>query len=400
MTGTSLGSHAAVRRRPAGRAPSRWSGAPRRPAGTTSGPATPTARRLHAARARRGVDGARCGSAPASSRRSRAGRRCSPSTPRRSPTPPARPLRARARLVLRRDRRALERHAVRAAAHARARDRRRAAPGPRRRARAGRLQARDAAAAPVPIYVAALRDRMLRARRRGRRRHVRELPPLSAGEHVVATIAPPPGHDVVCRFFCIPQPAEEALATRASCSPATRPCPSTRRSSARSAGARRSTRWSRPGAPATARRAVALAPRSCCARSSCSAGRGDARAAGRVRRRGGITSLCLMPICGPDELPELIDALAPRERHLVVGEDGRRAAAGARHARLRALPRRGVGPAGARRRRAVRAALPRGVPVRALVADDPAQARGVPRRVRGLRDRGGRALRRRATSSG
>ena len=48
--------------------------------------------------------------------------------------------------------------------------------------------------------------------------------------------------------------------------------------------------------------------------------------------------------------------------------------------RLPRLPRRGVGPAGARRARDLRAALPRGVPVGALVADDPAQAAGVPAR--------------------
>ena len=53
------------------------------------------------------------------------------------------------------------------------------------------------------------------------------------------------------------------------------------------------------------------------------------------------------------------------------------------------LPRRGVGPAGARRARPLRAALPRGLPVGALVADDPAQARGVPRRVRAGSTRSG-----------
>ena len=49
---------------------------------------------------------------------------------------------------------------------------------------------------------------------------------------------------------------------------------------------------------------------------------------------------------------------------------------------------------GRRRRAAVREALPRGLPGRPLVADDPAQARGVPARVRRLRLRARRALRR------
>ena len=48
----------------------------------------------------------------------------------------------------------------------------------------------------------------------------------------------------------------------------------------------------------------------------------------------------------------------------------------------------------------LREALPRGVPVRPLVADDPAQARALPRGVRRLRDRSRGALRRRTTSSG
>ncbi|CAA9499587.1 MAG: DNA-3-methyladenine glycosylase, partial [uncultured Solirubrobacteraceae bacterium] len=52
---------------------------------------------------------------------------------------------------------------------------------------------------------------------------------------------------------------------------------------------------------------------------------------------------------------------------------------------LRALPRRGVGAAGHRRARGVRAPLARGLPVRPVVADDPRQAAGVPRGVRGLR---------------
>ena len=53
-----------------------------------------------------------------------------------------------------------------------------------------------------------------------------------------------------------------------------------------------------------------------------------------------------------------------------------------------------VGLPGRRRRAAVREAQPRGLPGRPLVADDPAQAGGVPARVRRLRLRAGRAVRR------
>src|SRR5215213_8598584 len=64
---------------------------------------------------------------------------------------------------------------------------------------------------PVPVYVAALRDRMLRLGGEVADGTFVNFLPLSAAERVVATIAPPAGHDVVCRFFCIPQPAEEGL---------------------------------------------------------------------------------------------------------------------------------------------------------------------------------------------
>ena len=52
---------------------------------------------------------------------------------------------------------------------------------------------------------------------------------------------------------------------------------------------------------------------------------------------------------------------------------------------LRRVPRRRVGPAGRRRPAAVREDLPRRIPVRPELADDPAQARAFPRGVRRLR---------------
>jgi probable F420-dependent oxidoreductase len=66
---------------------------------------------------------------------------------------------------------------------------------------------------PVPIFVAALRDRMLRLAGAIGDGTFLNFVPLSAVGHVVATIAPPAGHDVVSRFFCIPEPVEEGLAT-------------------------------------------------------------------------------------------------------------------------------------------------------------------------------------------
>ena len=63
------------------------------------------------------------------------------------------------------------------------------------------------------------------------------------------------------------------------------------------------------------------------------------------------------------------------------------------------LSLRGVGPAGHRRPRALRAAGPRGLPVRPLLAHHPAQARELPRRLRRLRYRDCGAASANATSS-
>lgn len=72
---------------------------------------------------------------------------------------------------------------------------------------------------PVPIYVAALRDKMLAlAGEVGDGAWVNFLP-LSGVEHVVEQIRAgeqaggkePGSGDVVCRFFCIPQPVEQAM---------------------------------------------------------------------------------------------------------------------------------------------------------------------------------------------
>lgn len=73
--------------------------------------------------------------------------------------------------------------------------------------------------APVPLYVAGLRDRMLQlGGELGDGTWVNFLP-LSGVEHVVGQIRAGEerggkasgSSDVVCRFFCVPQPAEQAL---------------------------------------------------------------------------------------------------------------------------------------------------------------------------------------------
>lgn len=83
----------------------------------------------------------------------------------------------------------------------------------------GGFKLETAPAAPVPIYVAALRDRMLRLGGEVADGTFVNFLPLSAAGHVTGQIRAgeeqagkaPGSSDVVCRFFCIPQPPEEGL---------------------------------------------------------------------------------------------------------------------------------------------------------------------------------------------
>jgi alkanesulfonate monooxygenase SsuD/methylene tetrahydromethanopterin reductase-like flavin-dependent oxidoreductase (luciferase family) len=166
-------------------------------------------------------------------------------------------------------------------------------------------------AAPVPIYVAALRDRMLALGGAvGDGTFVNFLP-LSSAERVVGVIAPPDGHDVVCRFFCIPQPAEAGLglARFLFAGYATVPV---YEAFFRGLG------WGDAIDPMVAawregdrKGAAALAPEELLREIFVFGTPGEMRERLDAFAAAGITTLCLMPICGPDELPAFIDGLAP-----------------------------------------------------------------------------------------
>ena len=168
-----------------------------------------------------------------------------------------------------------------------------------------------APAAPVPIYVAALRDRMLALGGEVADGTWVNFLPLSAAEHVVATIAPPPGHDIVCRFFCLPQPAEEAIgmARLLFAGYATVPV---YEAFFRALG------WGAALDPMVdawragdRRGAAALAPEALI-REIFVFGEPEAmRERLAAYAAGGITTLCLMPLCAPADLPAFVDALAP-----------------------------------------------------------------------------------------
>jgi len=164
----------------------------------------------------------------------------------------------------------------------------------------------------VPVYVAALRERMLRLAGEQADGTFVNFLPVSAAARVVRTIGAPPEHDVVCRFFCLARPEEEALpqARQLLAAYATVPV---YEAFFRWLG------WGEAIDPLVAawragdrRLAVERVPDDL-VREVFLFGDGDA-----MRERlaafsdAGITSLCLDPVGPPEHAAAFIDALAPR----------------------------------------------------------------------------------------
>jgi probable F420-dependent oxidoreductase len=163
----------------------------------------------------------------------------------------------------------------------------------------------------VPIYVAALRDRMLRFGGEVADGTFANFLPLSAAEHVVATIRPPAGHDVVCPFFCIPQPVEEGLGLGRFMFAGYATVP-VYEAFFRALG------WGAALDPMVEawragdrKGAVALAPEELVREVFVFGQPEEMRERLGAFSAAGITTLCLLPVCGPEQLPGLIDALAP-----------------------------------------------------------------------------------------
>jgi probable F420-dependent oxidoreductase len=173
-----------------------------------------------------------------------------------------------------------------------------------------RLEAHPAA--PVPIYVAALRSRMLRLAGEVADGTFVNFLPLSAAARVVATIGAPEGHDVVCRFFCLPVPEEEGVAKARHLLAAYATVP-VYEAFYRWLG------WGEAIDPMVAawragdrRRALELVP-DALVKDVFVFGDADAmRERLEAFAAAGITTLCLDPVCAPEALPGFVDALAPR----------------------------------------------------------------------------------------
>ena len=163
----------------------------------------------------------------------------------------------------------------------------------------------------IPIVVAALRGKMLRlAAELGDGAFTNFLPLSGVGQVVEAFGAP--GKELVCRFFCLPQPEAEGMATAKFMFAAYGTVPVYAAFFAWLG-------WGEQLAPTLEawqagdrKRALELVPEDL-VREIFVFGPAEA-----MRERlaqfasGGITTLVLSPICGPAEVPALIDALAPR----------------------------------------------------------------------------------------
>jgi len=175
---------------------------------------------------------------------------------------------------------------------------------------AGGFKLETAPAQPVSIYIAALREKMLRLGGEVADGTILNFLPLGSARDVVETIQPPEGHDVVCRFFCIPQPPEEGMGIARFLLSAYATVP-VYEAFFRSHG------WGDALDPMVdawrggdRQDAVALAPEELLREVFVFGGPGAMRERLLAFAAAGVTTLCLMPLCAPELLPDLIDGFA------------------------------------------------------------------------------------------
>jgi probable F420-dependent oxidoreductase len=162
---------------------------------------------------------------------------------------------------------------------------------------------------PVPIYIAALRDRMLAlGGELGDGTFVNFLP-ISGLPHVVEQIGA--DTDVVCRFFCIPQSAEEGMGMAKFLFSAYATVP-VYTAFFRSLG------WGEALDPMVEaweagdrKLALERAPEELIREIFVFGTPEEQRARLEEFAAGGITTFVLTHLCGPEQLPGLIDALGP-----------------------------------------------------------------------------------------
>jgi probable F420-dependent oxidoreductase len=172
---------------------------------------------------------------------------------------------------------------------------------------AGGFRLETAPEQPVPIYVAALREKMLRLSGEIADGTILNFLPLGSARDVVETVQPSEGHDIACRFFCIPQPLEEGLAVARLVFAGYATVP-VYEAFFRQLG------WGGAIDPMVAawragdrRQAAELAPEELLREVFVFGGPGAMRERLIQFAAAGVTTICLMPLCAPEELPALID---------------------------------------------------------------------------------------------
>jgi probable F420-dependent oxidoreductase len=164
---------------------------------------------------------------------------------------------------------------------------------------------------PVPIYVAALRDRMLALGGEIGDGTFLNFLPISAVDHVVERISPRDGHDVVCRFFCIAQPVDEGLGVARFLFAGYATVPVYEEFFRALGWGEAIDPMVRAWRDGDRKLAVERAPEELLREVFVFGRPAEMRERLEQFAAGGITSLCLLPCCGPEQLPELIDGVLP-----------------------------------------------------------------------------------------
>ena len=163
----------------------------------------------------------------------------------------------------------------------------------------------------TPIVLAALRGKMLELAVNRRRLHQLPAPWPACRRWSTASRAPATTSSCFAVSSASPVKGNRSRASPGSCSPATSRCRFTRTSSAGSATAKRSKRWSSTGTTRTARPAAAAAPWELIEDTFLLGSPEQIRARLDEYVAGGITLPVITPVTTPDNHAAMIKALAP-----------------------------------------------------------------------------------------
>jgi probable F420-dependent oxidoreductase len=163
---------------------------------------------------------------------------------------------------------------------------------------------------PVPIVLAALRGRMLGLAAEVADGAFTNFVPISGVQQVVETFGAP-DKELVCRFFCVPQTESEGMATAKFILTAYATVPVYTEFFRWLGWGERIDPMVEAWQAGDRARALELAPEELVREVFLFGSPEQMRARLDEFAAAGITTFTLMPFCGPEELPALIDGLAP-----------------------------------------------------------------------------------------